>query len=229
MGQYYLIVNIDKKEYLKPDFLKLMETSYLGNPYPETVVDLLSKKWKNDRVMWCGDYAENEPYFKDILETYNREELEDLILSKIRDLKHFYETFGSISNYIDNAFNYYSLAKYCFKQIKPIYSNDDLITRRDQTVFILNEDKKEVIEIRYYVHFGVLDYIIHPLPLLTATSNGLGGGDYDGTNMNYVGSWAGDRLSSKIVNYTERENEIKNLLKNGYKILVIEFNERTGI
>jgi len=150
MGQYYLIVNIDKKEYIEPDLLKLMETSYIGNPYPETVVDLLSKKWKNDRVMWCGDYAENEPYFKDILETYNREELEDLILSKIRDLKHFYETFGSISNYIDNAFNYYSLAKYCFKQIKPIYSNDDLITRRDQTVFILNEDKKEVVEIPYY-------------------------------------------------------------------------------
>ena len=32
--------------------------------------------------------------------------------------------------------------------------------------------------------------IPHPLPLLTALCNGLGGGDYEGINMNAVGTWS---------------------------------------
>ena len=35
---------------------------------------------------------------------------------------------------------------------------------------------------------------IHPLPLLCADGNGGGGGDYFGTNMEIVGSWAYDKI-----------------------------------
>ena len=35
----------------------------------------------------------------------------------------------------------------------------------------------------------------HPLPLLTANGNGRGGGDYLGSDMDLVGSWAGDRIA----------------------------------
>ena len=38
------------------------------------------------------------------------------------------------------------------------------------------------------------DIPVHPLPILCATSNGQGGGDYHGSNMNKVGSWAGDEI-----------------------------------
>jgi len=34
------------------------------------------------------------------------------------------------------------------------------------------------------------DWILHPLPLLTAVGNGLGGGDYYGINKDQVGAWA---------------------------------------
>lgn len=34
------------------------------------------------------------------------------------------------------------------------------------------------------------DWILHPLPLLTAVGNGLGGGDYYGINKDQVGGWA---------------------------------------
>lgn len=34
------------------------------------------------------------------------------------------------------------------------------------------------------------DWILHPLPLLTAVGNGLGGGDYYGVNKDQVGGWA---------------------------------------
>jgi hypothetical protein len=35
----------------------------------------------------------------------------------------------------------------------------------------------------------------HPLPLLTAEGNGRGGGDYGGTSMDLIGTWARDELS----------------------------------
>ena len=36
---------------------------------------------------------------------------------------------------------------------------------------------------------------IHPLPLLTSAGNGQGGGDYEGTQMDMVGLWAGHSIS----------------------------------
>ena len=37
---------------------------------------------------------------------------------------------------------------------------------------------------------------IHPLPLLTSNGNGMGGGDYHGTNMRHVGSWSTDLIAT---------------------------------
>lgn len=47
---------------------------------------------------------------------------------------------------------------------------------------------------------------IHPLPLLTAIGNGLGGGDYYGINTDDVGTWAWNEISVEDeppVEYTE--------------------------
>jgi len=41
-------------------------------------------------------------------------------------------------------------------------------------------------------------YIAHPLPLLTAEGNGRGGGDYNGTHDELVGTWARDVISVEI-------------------------------
>ena len=38
-------------------------------------------------------------------------------------------------------------------------------------------------------------YALHPLALLTAEGNGRGGGDYEGTNMELIGSWSRDFIS----------------------------------
>ena len=38
-------------------------------------------------------------------------------------------------------------------------------------------------------------WCIHPLPLLTACGNGLGGGDYHGSCMDIIGKWAFDQIS----------------------------------
>ena len=56
-----------------------------------------------------------------------------------------------------------------------------------------------------------LDIIIHPLPILIAMGNGLGGGDYEGINMDMVGRWACDEIEvddqingiSKVAGYKD--------------------------
>jgi hypothetical protein len=54
---------------------------------------------------------------------------------------------------------------------------------------------------KYIVNHTKKQYIskenreIHPLPLLTAEGNGMGGGDYRGSNEMEVGSWARDCIS----------------------------------
>ena len=56
---------------------------------------------------------------------------------------------------------------------------------------IVNHDKKEYIVLP---KDKVKELVICPLPLLCADGNGLGGGDYFGINMKYVGRWAYDHI-----------------------------------
>ena len=80
MGQYYKPVSLDKKEYLYThDFktkhtrddgktfitgegLKLMEHSYIGNKIMNAVENLIipGGSWCFTRLVWAGDYADNE-------------------------------------------------------------------------------------------------------------------------------------------------------------------------
>ena len=54
---------------------------------------------------------------------------------------------------------------------------------------------------------------IHPLPLLCCNSNGRGGGDYHGTNMDKVGIWAYNRIG------------VADEIPNGFKELEVTFEE----
>ena len=69
--------------------------------------------------------------------------------------------------------------------------------------------KEPVVSYTYIVNHTKKVYIkkndgLHPLPLLTAEGNGRGGGDYDGPNMDMVGTWARDVISmeNKAPDYT---------------------------
>jgi hypothetical protein len=70
--------------------------------------------------------------------------------------------------------------------------------------YIINLDKEEFVDLRNCPS-DQDDWVIHPLPLLTCSGNGRGGGDFRGDN-DYVGFWAGDRIASspeKPENFTE--------------------------
>lgn len=62
MGQYFIAVNLSKKEYLHPhDYdtgAKLTEHSWVGDNLIDAVINLLADEWKHDRIVWAGDYAE---------------------------------------------------------------------------------------------------------------------------------------------------------------------------
>lgn len=64
--------------------------------------------------------------------------------------------------------------------------------------YLIDHTKREYVDMWDY-QFNPLvrmaEIVIHPLPLLTAEGNGRGGGDYEGLNMELVGSWAGDEIS----------------------------------
>jgi hypothetical protein len=77
---------------------------------------------------------------------------------------------------------------------------------------IVNHSKKRFINLAKVKADGD-DYKINPLPLLTSDGNGRGGGDYSGTEMDHVGSWAGDQISVE----TKRPE--------GYEEIEIDFKE----
>jgi len=66
MGQYYKPISIEKKEYVYSheydNGLKLMEHSWIGNNFVGVVEDLIAEggRWYGDRIVWAGDYADEE-------------------------------------------------------------------------------------------------------------------------------------------------------------------------
>ena len=69
MGQYYKPISLDRREYVYAhtydNGLKLMEHSYVGNSFMRVVENLLAKerRWYKTRLVWAGDYADNEKGF----------------------------------------------------------------------------------------------------------------------------------------------------------------------
>ncbi len=66
--------------------------------------------------------------------------------------------------------------------------------------YLVNHTKKLYLDCNeYYKRSRDKDeWVIHPLPLLTCVGNGNGGGDYDGTDMGYIGTWCMDSVSVEL-------------------------------
>lgn len=177
MGQYYKTVNVDNGQWTNShNFgggVKLMEHSYVNNEYVNFVKTLLMPNgpWYKNRIVWAGDYGDLtwEQFSKD-------------------SVTKFANALGNTGAKLYDCGNEPELA--------PPRDSDPHVNE----MFLVNHDKKEYISYhRYIKKWNVAnnsdDWVIDPLPILTADGNGRGGGDYDGTNMNRVGTWAGDRIS----------------------------------
>lgn len=188
MGQYYVVVNIDKKEYIKPDCgVKLMEWSYNRNPLVLNLMKKLANEWKGDRVFVVGDYALS----KDRIDTDKKPAEKDYdydVLEKIEKELNIYDK-------KDRGYNItlYGFAYDNFKEDK-LENLDD-----EEYRYIYNHNKKEFIDLNHcplawlYKEKGNYKQVkVSPLSLLLALGNGMGGGDYSGNNHNMVGKYIQD-------------------------------------
>lgn len=130
-----------------------------------------------------------------------------------------------VGDYADEEGDDLTLYNYAYPKdhkFEPLYTTSFTLCGK----LLINHDKKLILDCWLYMRLCIQqsdcpDWIVHPLPLLTAIGNGRGGGDYHGINKDMVGSWAWDTL--EIVEY--KEKEIKELQEAGYSFCNIIFKE----
>ena len=225
MGQYYhQIILGENRKSIKAFFyahkygngLKLMEHSYVNNNLVNAVVNYLLDH-NGGRLVWAGDYADNETVTLPVAETLpiwqkevaeGRTTLSHTAFRKTSPLcqKESEETLYSRCNG-DGVLDY-----------------DD--SERDAVYAFVNRDKKELF-ILWDCVVDVNGYRVHPLPLLTAEGNGRGGGDYWGSNQRFVGTWARDFIEP--IRWNERGRIDALLNEQGYTKITPCFFERYAL
>ena len=217
MGQYYRGVILGKTSKRKKKVIvkkayccyahgngaKLMEHSYVGNWYVKAYEQALGGKFYGYPFVWVGDYAD-EMFNTDVY-TKAHEFIDDVTKRKAKK-----------KGYYLNGFVFEKLCKDGFIEkgdesdfVEKVITKDNA-DKVDTFKYIINLDKKEVVAMP---EFKEDDWAIHPLPLLCASGNGRGGGDYHGINDEMVGIWAYDRIG------------MTNELPDGFKLIEIEFKE----
>ena len=232
MGQYYYPIILGKKgNSIKGYFLshsydngiKLMEHSYLRNNFVAAVMTYLNKEG-GARLVWAGDYADKEP---DTLKI-SKEKALPIWQKKVSEgtltcsFNEFYASKDEIlyDEKNEGADNLYGLcSRYVADDGKLIHAGRPEIKIANEDInegfrFIVNTTKKQVIDLWDVKGFD--GWQIHPLPLLTCEGNGRGGGDYEGTNMKLVGTWARDFITVPTeVDYTY----LRSLQAQGYEVI----------
>jgi hypothetical protein len=178
MGQYYKPIILAEKEgedekilswvysHELGSGLKLMEHSWRKNPFVQAFETLIANN--PQRVVWAGDYADDEP---------NR------TIKWMEDSKDALGQPFEVEE--ESGANLYDLCEDDTK-VSPK-------ARRKEYRYIINRTQMTFVDKRK----GMKDadgWQIHPLPLLTCEGNGRGGGDFRGTSS-LIGIWARDVIS----------------------------------
>lgn len=196
MGQYWIgtVVNEDGShidvydnhcggEYV---MAKLMEHSWIGNFYVDSIAKKIYKK--PNRVAWIGDYAYD-------LEDKYLPRTARINIKKL-GLEHFHrEAYQYCYSDEDRADHYEAPVYEDITTFIPDIPCDPLDVKGK---YLVNHDKKQYIDYDEYRHKSYSQgWVVNPLPLLTAIGNDLGGGDYHrGCKFyNRVGYWALDLIS----------------------------------
>lgn len=196
MGQYYRGVvlskhtNKVKKIIIKQAFCcyahdngaKLMEHSYVGNWYVKEYECALAEEFYGYPFVWVGDYAADKfdtDVYSKACAFINKATAKNAKALGYRKNKN--SRWGD--EFIRNGITASE------KSMCIVTPYDELMSTTYE--YIVNLDKKMFVRIPKDTN---RELIIHPLPLLCASSNGLGGGDYEGTNKGVVGTWAYDRI-----------------------------------
>ena len=217
MGQYYRGVVLGKTTkrvkriivkqayccYAHGNGAKLMEHSYVGNWYVKAYEQALGNEFYGYPFVWVGDYAD-EMFNADVYTKAN--EFIDNVTKRNAKKKGYYP----VNNGFEKLYKDGDIEKgYESDFVEKVITKDNA-DKVDTYKYIINFDKKVAVEIPEY---DKNTWNIHPLPLLCASGNGRGGGDYHGINEKMVGTWAYDRIG------------LDNELPQGIKLETIEFKE----
>ena len=188
MGQYYTPVLKDKnnkfKAFYSHDYDNGLKLMEHSYVRNNFVNAVCNQLFKEPHnVCWLGDYAEIE----EIMQT------------------GWFDTEEEASAHYNNVWGD-DCGNVCF--IKPTDENQQFDWNGDY--YLINHTKKVFLEIPKPKQG---EWIVHPLPLLTAISNGRGGGDYRDINVERTGEWWGDLI------------EISDEIPQGYMQEAIEFYE----
>ena len=168
MGQYYKVVNFDKKEFLYSwDYdcgSKLMEFSYIGD-------DLSSNGFVGALI--------------NLLQDSNVDYANEDLPEKADFISSLYDEFEFDK---DKSF-YFCDEELGFKKVSGVEP-------RKAKRYLINNKTKEYVDLKdlpiewsYEAEKGTYYTSIFPLMLLIAFGNGLGGGDYMGEECSDVGLW----------------------------------------
>ena len=196
--------------------LKLMEHSYVHNSLVNAVNNYLLDN-NGGRLVWAGDYADDEPVrlpMEKTLPIWRNEVAEGRT-----DLSH--KQFRLTSPLCIDKEKGRTLYSKCNGDGLDYDASD-----RDVICYYVNHDKKQVVEL-WECAVECDGYRVHPLPLLTCEGNGRCCGDYWGSNQRYVGTWARDFIQP--YGWGQR-NTVTDLINNkGYTKIYPCFFERYAL
>ena len=218
MGQYYKVINFDKKQYLDPSsFRKLMEWSYNANDLVLNLEKKLATEWKGDRVFVVGDYALSS----------DREGCYDYEL--LRQLEMENGIYGKFETYNGNEYPktlYSSLEELGYKEI-PLENVNEKEYR-----YIYNHKRQEYIDLEHCPVAWISPYNytfevakISPLSLSLALGNEMGGGDfYTQEKVKLVGQYINDIQDIEVTS-TKLNNNYKEFRPEFYEGRHIPYEE----
>ena len=220
----------DKEKQL--NFMKLTEHSWVNSCYTEGFCNKLLNK--PARVMWVGDYSDDTPRVSadgtttkiDQYVYYMLSNTKKEIFEKVKRNNPWYRTYEeykkAVNRRIKRIKDYENAREKINFERKPYINYNGKFNSTDK--FIYNITRNEYIEMDTYIKRSMEDIredgyarCLHPLPILTATSNGQGSGDYYGINEDYAGRWCYD----EIVIYNDKKK-----IPDTATELIVTFNER---
>ena len=232
MGQYYIAILLAEKELTKEEIIrgwlcslsfgafgKLMEHSYINDSFVTALENLISPDgmFHKSRVVWAGDYADKESDSDQNMADAD----ESKKLLPAGPPRYFYHGFLANRKALPGS-ETECRYRYVVNHTKKLYV-DKKHRDMDGAVGLTlpsvvsgggdlgdddDDDDGDMVEAQIR---------IHPLPLLMAEGNGRGGGDYYGSDMELVGTWA------RCVISVERQ------VPEGYSELVCNFTEHITV
>lgn len=186
MGQYYIAVNIDKKQYMRFDWSKLMEFSWIGNQTVNELTARMRYHWQGDRVYVVGDYADSK----------RLEIADDAWLPAYNEAAKELGFYGKKEecNGIEREEHLQEFVYNNFEDVSGEKPDKILAAMGAELRFIINDALGVYIDLEHCpaesLHSGKQPediYRVHPLTLLLAMGNNRGGGDFKGYSRDLDG------------------------------------------